>query len=76
MSVVMAAASYYGLKYIVPALRLESLTLQELSKAAPTFAPLVAIAFLLLAAKKLYDKDRADTGQQATEQDDENGPDQ
>ncbi|MGW8195178.1 MAG: hypothetical protein ACWGOX_13035 [Desulforhopalus sp.] len=75
MSVVMAAVSYCGLKYIVPALRLESPALQEFSKAAPTFAPLVAIAFLLLAAKKLYDKDRAGTGQQAADQDEEDNPD-
>jgi hypothetical protein len=57
VSVLMAIGSYCCLKYIVPELHLEDPTLQKLSQAAPSFAPLVTIPFLLLAAKQLYDSD-------------------
>jgi hypothetical protein len=36
--------------------------LQKLAQAAPAFAPLSTIPFLLLAAKQLYDVDVADEG--------------
>jgi hypothetical protein len=57
VSVLMAIGSYCCLKFIVPELHLEDPTLQKLSQAAPSFAPLVTIPFLLLAAKQLYDSD-------------------
>lgn len=57
LSVLMAIASYCTLKYLVPELHPTNLTLQKLTLAAPTFAPLVTIPFLLLAAKQLYDTD-------------------
>jgi hypothetical protein len=53
----MAIVSYCTLKYLIPELHLTNPTLQKLTQAAPTFAPLVAIPFLLLAAKQLYDAD-------------------
>jgi hypothetical protein len=49
--------SYCSLKFLVPELHLQNPTLQKLSQAAPSFAPLVTIPFLLLAAKQLYDSD-------------------
>lgn len=57
VSVLMAIGSYCSLKFIVPELQLEDPALQKLSQAAPSFAPLVTIPFLLLAAKQLYDTD-------------------
>ncbi|MFW2366558.1 MAG: hypothetical protein ACN4GW_09085 [Desulforhopalus sp.] len=54
-SVLMAVACYTLLKYFIPTLQTENHTLQPLIEAAPTFAPLTAIPFLLLAAKQLYD---------------------
>ena len=57
VSVLMAIGSYCCLKYIVPELHLDNPALQKLSQAAPSFAPLVTIPFLLLAAKQLYDSD-------------------
>ncbi len=53
----MAIVSYCTLKYLVPELHPTNPTLQKLTQAAPTFAPLVTIPFLLLAAKQLYDTD-------------------
>ena len=57
VSVLLAIGSYCSLKYIAPELHLENPALQKLSQAAPSFAPLVTIPFLLLAAKQLYDSD-------------------
>jgi hypothetical protein len=57
VSVLMAIGSYCCLKFIVPELHLEDPTLQKLTQAAPSFAPLATIPFLLLAAKQLYDSD-------------------
>jgi hypothetical protein len=55
VSVLLAIGSYCSLKFVVPGLQLTSPTWQKLAQAAPTFAPLVTIPFLLLAAKQLYD---------------------
>jgi len=57
MSVLFAIGSYCLLKFVIPNLTPGNTTLQKLVQAAPTFAPLTAIPFLLLAAKQLYDKD-------------------
>lgn len=57
----LAIASYCLLKYLLPALQPENPALLKFTETAPIFAPLAAILFLLLAAKKLYDKDPADT---------------
>ncbi len=54
-SVVLAVCCYCGLKYLVPALHPSSPFLQKLAEAAPSFAPIVTIPLLLLAAKQLYD---------------------
>lgn len=67
VSVLMAIIGYLGLKYgsgylLAPGHRLSGLL--------PQFAPVVAMGFLLLAAKQLYDNDpNADTDEN-TEQDD------
>ena len=55
VSILMAIGSYCTLKFIIPNLQLTNFTWQKLAQAAPTFAPLVTIPFLLLAAKQLYD---------------------
>ena len=59
ISVLLAAGSYCILKFVIPNLSPDNTTLQSLVQAAPTFAPLAAIPFLLLAAKQLYDVDAA-----------------
>jgi hypothetical protein len=48
----------------VPELQPTSRVLQKMIQAAPQFAPLVTIPFLLLAAKQLYDSDLPDKNQQ------------
>lgn len=63
VSVLLAIASYCTLKFAVPELPLTNVTLQKLAQAAPTFAPLATIPFLLLAAKQLYDTDIGDKEQ-------------
>jgi hypothetical protein len=60
VSVFLAIGSYCSLKFVVPELDLTHPTLQKLAQAAPAFAPLSTIPFLLLAAKQLYDVDVAD----------------
>jgi hypothetical protein len=60
VSALLAIVSYCTLKFVVPELSLTDPTLQKLSQAAPTFAPLATIPFLLLAAKQLYDTDLGD----------------
>lgn len=60
-SILVAIGSYCSLKYVVPQLHFTDPTWQKLSQAAPSFAPLITIPFLLLAAKQLYD---SDTGQE------------
>jgi len=69
-SVIMAVVGYCTLKYLIPAFQPQNFILLKLSKAAPTLAPLVAIGFLLLAAKKLYDKNPADADHRKTDKDD------
>ncbi len=56
-SVLLAITSYCCLRYLVPQLQFTSQTLQNLAIAAPGFAPIAAIVFLLLAAVRLYDAD-------------------
>lgn len=55
VSILLAIAAYMGLKYLVPGLCQEGSAFFTLCQAAPKFAPLAAIPFLLLAAKQLYD---------------------
>jgi hypothetical protein len=57
INILLAIGSYCGLKFIVPELHFTHPTLQSLAQAAPAFAPLATIPFLLLAAKQLYDVD-------------------
>ncbi len=57
LSVFLAIASYYCLKYIAPKLQFTDHTLQSMAAAAPGLAPIAAIVFLLLAAFRLYDGD-------------------
>jgi hypothetical protein len=56
-SILVAIVVYCGLKYGIPRLQLVNPILQQLSQAAPSFAPILAIPWLLLAAKQLYDTD-------------------
>lgn len=56
-SLLLAICSYIFFKYAAPTLNLQHPVLQELCKASPTFAPIITIPFLLLAAKQLYDGD-------------------
>jgi hypothetical protein len=72
-TVLMALACYALLKYFIPTLQSENIKIQGLIKAAPTFAPLVAIPFLLLAAKQLYDVAPADKQDDATKEKAEDG---
>lgn len=55
VSLVAAVCCYCGLKYLVPALHPAIPGWQKLAEAAPSFAPIVTIPLLLLAAKQLYD---------------------
>jgi hypothetical protein len=57
VSVLLAAASYYTLKYLVPQLQVKNPILEQVIAAAPSFAPIVTIPLLLLAAAQLYDTD-------------------
>ena len=56
-SILVAIVVYCGLKYGIPRLQVVNPILQQLSQAAPSFAPILAIPWLLLAAKQLYDSD-------------------
>ncbi|MFH0782032.1 MAG: hypothetical protein V2B20_08805 [Pseudomonadota bacterium] len=56
-SILMAIAVYCGLKYGIPALHPVSPALQQFFQAAPSFAPILTIPWLLLAGKQLYDTD-------------------
>lgn len=58
VSVLLAIACYSTLKYLVPELQSANPTLDKLIEAAPSFAPIITIPLLLLAAKQLYDTDR------------------
>jgi hypothetical protein len=55
LSLLAAVLSYVLLKYIAPLLAPDHPFLYRLCSAGPDFAPIVAIPFLLLAAKQLYD---------------------
>jgi len=55
LSIIIAATSYYLLKYLIPGLVPETSAMYKLSQAAPTIAPIITIVFLLLGAKQLYD---------------------
>lgn len=57
VSVLLAILCYCTLKYLVPQLQPASPGLARLFQAAPSFAPIVTIPLLLLAAKQLYDTD-------------------
>lgn len=70
-NIIVAIACYCTLKYLIPALHPKNPALLKFSEAAPAFAPLVAIPFLLLAAKRLYDTDRVDSHHEETDSDDE-----
>ncbi len=62
VSVLLAIGSYCTFKFLIPDLHLTNPTLAKLAQAAPTFAPIITIPFLLLAAKQLYDKDIGSDG--------------
>ena len=74
VSVLLAIVSYCSLKFLVPELHLQNPTLQKLSQAAPSFAPLVTIPFLLLAAKQLYDSDISKEEEDELQNDKEEDP--
>lgn len=76
VSVIIAVCCYCGLKYLVPALHPASPFLQKLALAAPSFAPIITIPLLLLAAKQLYDTNEPPGNDKAGDRDDdqENGP--
>lgn len=54
ISVLIAVFAYGGLKYVIPSLRTENVFLNRLGEVGPTFAPLVALLFLLPAPFSLY----------------------
>ena len=57
VSVLLAIVGYCTFKLIIPNFSSENNTLQKFIQAAPTFAPIITVPFLLLAAKQLYDTD-------------------
>ena len=57
-SVLLAIASYYCLKYLVPQLQFDNNAMQDLASAAPQLAPIAAMLFLLHAATQLYKNDK------------------
>jgi len=63
-SILMATFVYCGLKYGLPAVHLDHPALQHLAQAAPAFAPILTIPWLLLAAKQLYDTEAGPSPQQ------------
>lgn len=67
VSILLAIASYYCLKYLAPQLQFTNETLQNFAAAAPGLAPIAAAVFLLIAAFRLYDKD----GEESTEEPEE-----
>ncbi len=60
VSVLLAIGSYCSLKFVIPGLQPTNPALLKLAQAAPSFAPIITILFLLLAAKQLYDIDAAE----------------
>lgn len=75
-NVLLAIGSYCMLKFVVPGLSVSNNSLQKLVQAAPTFAPLVTIPFLLLAAKQLYDTDIEEKKPHQPDGDDEKEPEE
>jgi hypothetical protein len=71
-NVLLAVGGYCSLKFVIPELHFTHPTLQSLAQAAPTFAPLVAILFLLLAAKQLYDVDSTEKTEKDNKKPDNN----
>ena len=63
----MAVGCYTLLRYFIPTLHSANPTLQGIIAASPTFAPIVAIPFLLLAAKQLYDVELPEKHDETTE---------
>lgn len=61
MHVLLSIICYCGIKYGLPFFRPEIFASQESARFLSTAAPLCAIAFLLLAAKRLYDPTPTDT---------------
>ncbi len=70
-SILLAIFVYCSLMYGVPKLHLSNPTLQLLAQAAPSFAPILAIPWLLLAGKQLYDSDMPKEKEIISEKDDE-----
>lgn len=66
-SILMATFVYCGLKYGLPALHPDHPALWRFVQAAPSFAPILTIPWLLLAAKQLYDSDAGPSPQQEQE---------
>jgi len=73
VNVLLAIGSYCTLKFVVPEIHLTHPTWQNLAQAAPTFAPLATIPFLLLAAKQLYDVDIGDVHNNKPDDDPDDG---
>lgn len=74
INIILAAGGYCSFKYLLPGLQLENPTFQKLTQAAPSFAPLITIPFLLLAAKQLYDSDIRKDGPELSEKDQDQDP--
>lgn len=74
INILLATGIYCGLKFVVPELHFTEPALQSLAEAAPAFAPLATIPFLLLAAKQLYDVDSAVKNDEKPENDQEEKP--
>ena len=71
VSILLAITAYMGLKYLIPGLGQEGSSFFTLCQAAPKFAPLAAIPFLLLAAKQLYDTELPKKDSSESENNDE-----
>lgn len=74
VNILLAIGSYCTLKYVVPEINLTNPTWQNLAQAAPTFAPLTTIPFLLQAAKQLYDVDIGDVHKKTSDDSPEEDP--
>lgn len=74
INILLAIGIYCGLKFVVPELHVTQPALQNLAEAAPAFAPLATIPFLLLAAKQLYDVDNVVKDDDKPENDQEEKP--
>ena len=54
--VLLASVAYIGLKYIAPSIQTENVLLSGIGRIGPTFAPYVALIFLLPAPFSLYER--------------------